>query len=63
MEVSICNFLKAVDESNRATEMAMHHAASILNTFSKLSLESRSLMIDALFDLIADEEQNCTQDC
>ena len=52
MEISIYEFLEAVDESNRANTMALRYAESILEDFINLSPVGREMMADALMDLI-----------
>ncbi|MBC8198620.1 MAG: hypothetical protein H8E80_01030 [Desulfobacteraceae bacterium] len=52
METSIYQFLKSVDEYNRACEMALRYAALILADFRGLSQEGRKIMADMLMDLI-----------
>lgn len=53
MALSIDEFLKAVNESNKANEMAFRYAASILEDFKNLTPAGRSLMADTLMDLIS----------
>ena len=53
MEISIYDFLKAVDESNRANIMALRYAVSILEDFKNLSPDGRETMADTLMDLIS----------
>ena len=53
MEISIYDFLKAVDESNRANIMALRYAVSILEDFINLSIDGRMMMADTLIDLIS----------
>jgi hypothetical protein len=53
MEISIYDFLKAVDESNRANIMALRYAVSILEDFINLSPDGREMMADTLMDLIS----------
>lgn len=55
MEISICDFLKAVDESNKASEMALRYAALILENFRELTPEGRRMMADKLMGLILGE--------
>ena len=55
MEISICDFLKAVDESNKASEMALRYAALILENFRELTPEGRRMMADELMGLILGE--------
>jgi hypothetical protein len=51
--ISIYDFLKAVDENNRANEMALRYAASILADFKNLTPEGRRMMAEELMGLIA----------
>jgi hypothetical protein len=53
MEISIYDFLKAVDESNRANIMALRCAVSISEDFINLSLDGREMMADTLMNLIS----------
>jgi len=53
MEISIYDFLRSVDESNRAYIMALRYAVSILEDFKNLSTDSREMMADTLMDLIS----------
>jgi len=53
MGISIYDFLKAVDESNRANIMALRYAVSILENFKNLSPDGREMMADTLMDLIS----------
>jgi len=55
MEISIYDFIKGVGESNKANEMALHHAVSILADFRSLTLEGRKIMVDSLIELISEE--------
>ncbi|MGA9177330.1 MAG: hypothetical protein WBZ05_08810 [Desulfobacterales bacterium] len=57
MEISIYDFLKAVDESNRANIMALRCAVSILEDFINLSLDGREMMADTLMDLISQKKK------
>ena len=57
MEISIYDFLKTVDESNRACEMALRYAASILEDIKQLSPAGRSMMVDTLMELISGERK------
>ena len=57
MEISICDFLKAVDESNRANIMALRYAVSILEDFISLSPDGRKMMADTLMDLISQKKK------
>ena len=56
--MEIYDFLKTVDERNRASEMALRHAASILEDFRELSEEGRKVMVDTLMELISREREN-----
>ena len=53
MEISIYDFLKAVNKSNRAKIMALRYAVSILEDFISLSPDGRAMMADTLMDLIS----------
>jgi hypothetical protein len=53
MKISIYDFLKAVDESNRVNIMALRCAVSILEDFINLSPDGREMMADTLMDLIS----------
>jgi len=53
MEISIYDFLKAVDESNSANIMALRYAVSILEAFMNLSPDGREMMADTLMYLIS----------
>jgi len=53
MEISIYDFLRSVNESNRANIMALRYAVSILENFINLSTDGREMMADALMDLIS----------
>jgi hypothetical protein len=53
MEISIYDFLKAVDESNRANIMALRYAVSILEDFKNLFPDDREMMAETLIDLIS----------
>ena len=57
MEISIQDFLKTVDEKNRAIEMALRHAASILSDLMELTPEGRGVMVKALNVLISGERE------
>ena len=63
MEISIYDFLKAVDESNGASEMALRYAVLILEDFSELSKEGRGLMADTLMDLISGKRERPNREC
>ena len=56
--MDIYDFLKALDETNRAEEMALKHAISILEDFRELSPAGRSMMVDTLMELISGERKN-----
>lgn len=56
--MEIYDFLEVVDERNRASEMALRYAASILKEFRELSEEGRSLMADTLMELISGKERS-----
>ena len=51
--ISIYDFLQAVDESNRANEMALCYAVQILADFRNLTPAGRSVMVEALVELVA----------
>ena len=51
--MEIYDFLKVVDESNRACEMALRYAASILEDFRNLTPKGRKVMADTLMELIS----------
>jgi hypothetical protein len=51
--MEIYEFLKAVNEINKANEMAYRHAASILKNFKNLTPKGRCLMADTLMNLIS----------
>ena len=52
MELSIDRLRNAVDEKNRASELALRYAALILTEFKTLSPEGRNLMAEILIALI-----------
>ena len=52
MEISINDFLKAIDESNRANIIVLRYAVSILEDFINVSPDGRKMMADTLMDLI-----------
>ena len=56
--MDIYEVLIAVDERNRAEEMALKHAISILEDFRELSPAGRSMMADALMELISGDGKN-----
>ena len=51
--MEIYDFLEAVDERNRASELALRYAVLILEDFMELSVEGRKLMADTLMELIS----------
>ena len=51
--MEIYEFLKAVNEINKANEMAFRYVASILEDFKNLTPAGRSLMADTLMNLIS----------
>ena len=51
--MEIYEFLKAVNEINKANGMAFRYAASILKDFKNLTPAGRSLMADTLMNLIS----------
>jgi hypothetical protein len=53
MAMDIYEFLKTVNEINKANEMAFRHAVSILEDFKNLTPAGRRLMVDTLMDLIS----------
>ena len=55
--MEIYEFLKDVDEINRASEMALRYAASILDDFRSLTLEGRKVMAETLMGLISGENR------
>ncbi len=57
MEISIDDFFKAVDESNRANIMALRYAVSILEDFINLSPDNRKMMADTLINLISQKKK------
>ena len=56
--MEIFEFLKAVDESNKANELALCYASLILSDFRELTPAGRSLMADTLMELISGEGKN-----
>ena len=58
MEISIFDFLKALDEDNRVNNMALRYAAQILADFKNLTPEGRRVMTDTLVELISGEGKN-----
>ena len=61
MEISIYDFLKAVDESNRATIMALKNAVSILEELRELNEEGRTVVIDTVMNLTSEEREKVRQ--
>ena len=57
MEISIYDFLRSVNESNRANIIALRYARSILEDFKNLSPDSRKMMADTLIDLISQKKE------
>jgi len=55
--MEIYEFLKDLDEINKANEMALRYAVSILEDFSNLSQEGRRVMVDTLMELISEERE------
>ena len=55
--MEIYDFLKALDETNRAEEMALFYAVQILEDFRKLTPAGRGVMADALMELISGERK------
>jgi len=53
--MEIYEFLKEVEEINRAIEIALRYAASILEDFSNLTPKGRKVMADTLMELISGE--------
>ena len=53
--MEIYEFLKNVDEINRAREIALRYAASILEDFRNLTPKGRKVMADTLMKLISGE--------
>ena len=49
--MEIYEFLKDVDEINRAREIALRYAASILDDFRNLTPEGRKVMADTLYGI------------
>ncbi len=52
MEIPIYDFLKTVNEGNKADEMALRHAASILSDLKNLPPRSRTIMVESLIEII-----------
>ena len=55
--MEIYDFIKTVDVRNRANEMALRYAASILEDFRRLTPVGRSLMADSLMELISNKKK------
>jgi len=55
--MEIYEFLKDVNEINKANEMAFRYAASILEDFKNLTPAGRSLMADTLMNLISQKKK------
>ena len=55
--MEIHEFLKTLNEINKANEMAFRYAVSILEDFSDLSQEGRKVMVDTLMNLISVESE------
>lgn len=55
--MEIYEFLKDVEEINRAREIALRYAASILEDLSNLSEEGRRVMIDILMNLLSGKRE------
>jgi hypothetical protein len=53
--MEIYEFLKDVGEINRAREIALRYAASILEDFSNLTPKGRKVMADTLMEYISGE--------
>jgi hypothetical protein len=53
--MEIYEFLKDVEEINRAIEIALRYAASILEDLSNLTPKGRKVMADTLMELISGE--------
>ena len=51
--MEIYEFLKAVNDTNKANEMALRYAALILEDLKNLTPKGRCLMIDTLINLIS----------
>ena len=60
--MEIYDFLEAVNEHNRASEMALRYATLILKDFRNLTPAGRSLMADMLIDLISEQDEDRTPD-
>jgi len=57
MNISIYEFLAFIDETNRATEVALRHAVEILKDLTDLPPASRKMVTEILVDILADENQ------
>ena len=55
--MEIYEFLKDLDEINKANEMVLRYAVSILEDFSNLSQEGRRVMVDTLMELISEKRE------
>ena len=55
--MEIYEFLKAVNETNKANEMALRYAVLILEDLKNLTPKGRCLMIDTLINLISVEKK------
>jgi len=55
--MEIYEFLKDVEEINRAREIALRYAASILEDFKNLTPTGRGLMADPLMELISGKRE------
>ena len=55
MEIPIYDFLKAVNEGNKASEMALCHAVSVLSDLKNLTPPGRTIMVESLIEIIADQ--------
>ena len=55
--MEIYEFLKDVDEINRAREIALRYAASILEDFKNLTPTGQGLMADTLMNLISEKRE------
>ena len=57
MKNSIYDFLRSVDESNRANIMALRYATIILEDFKNLTPDGQKIMANTLMDLISQEKK------
>jgi len=55
--MEIYEFLKDLDEINKANEMVLRYAVSILEDFSNLSQEGRRVMVDTFMELISEKRE------